>query len=125
MLFSSLYKPLYSFPKVAKILADLEKGDGKSMVAFTKEGFECNCSAEPAPRIDPGSEAMWSIACSDGEKVDDNLETFHDYIGVLEGQSETMGGVWAGIRMGCIGWKIRPAGLKYSGEWLKPEALGW
>lgn len=116
MLFKALYKPLYSFPKVAKILADLEKGDGKSMIAFTKEGFECNCDLNPVPEVYPGSEAIWSIACSDGEEVDDTLESFGSYLSMLRGQSETSGGTWAKIRMGCVGWKVRPAGLKYNGE---------
>lgn len=118
MLFRALYKPLYSFPKIAKILADLERGDGKSMVAYTKEGFECSCDLDPVPEVVPGSEAIWSIACTDGEKVDDTLESFGNYLGALREQSETSGGSWAEIRMGCTGWKVRPAGLKYNGEFL-------
>lgn len=121
MLFRSFYKPIYTFPEVARILADLEKGDGKSIVAFIKAGFDCNCSVDPLPVINQGSEIMLSIACSDGEEVNDSLETFREYFAVLKGQSETVGGIWATARMGCIGWKLRPASLKYNGKRPAPH----
>lgn len=115
MIFSSLYKPLYTFPKVAKVLADIEKGDGKSMVEYQKEKFECVCEPGKEPLSDPGFDSGWAIACSDGEVVEDTLEDVHEYLGVLLKQSETMGGRWASIRIGCSGWKIRPEGLVYNG----------
>lgn len=123
MLFRALYDPFSTFPKIAGILADLEQGDGKSMVAFTKEGFECSRDLNPVPKVYPGSEAIWSIACSDGEEVDDTLESFNGYLSTLRGQSETSGGIWAEIRIGCVGWKVRPAGLKYNGE-SQPRLCG-
>jgi hypothetical protein len=116
MFFTALYKPLTSFPKIAKILADIEAGDGKSFIDYQKKQFSCNCG-DGGPERPPGPDfdAIWAIACSDGEQVDDSLDEMYEYLHMLQDQSPTSGGSWAVVRMGCAGWKIRPQGLVYNG----------
>ncbi|KAH8151117.1 uncharacterized protein LAJ45_04819 [Morchella importuna] len=116
MFFTALYKPLTSFPKIAKILVDIEAGDGKSFIEYQKKQFSCNCGGG-GPERPPGPDfdAIWAIACSDGEQVEDSLDEMYEYLHMLQEQSPTSGGSWAVVRMGCAGWKIRPQGLVYNG----------
>ncbi|RPB03803.1 hypothetical protein L873DRAFT_1730857 [Choiromyces venosus 120613-1] len=116
LLFVSLYSPLALFPIVAQILAGLEAGDGRAYLIIAREGFKCDCPG--GPRMpNTGAEAGLAIACSDGAPVPDDRAAFDEYLKDLTSQTETFGGVWARIRLGCINWKFRPKGLTFSGPY--------
>ncbi|KAL7272443.1 hypothetical protein RUND412_004758 [Rhizina undulata] len=102
--FHCLYSPLATFTKLATILLDLENGDGRTFIEATKVGFSCACG---------GSERHWgevsnAILCSDGVPINDTVDDFRNYVGELRGQADDIGSIWSQIRLGCVGWGVRP-----------------
>jgi hypothetical protein len=110
LIFKSLYNPLVMFPILADVLAALESGDGSRFAAVEKQRFDC-----PSTEKNSGIEADTAIICSDGARVSDTLQDFSTYLSALRAQSAGFAGIWARIRLGCVGWKLRPAGLVYNG----------
>lgn len=118
MLFwSTVYRPLMKFHALAETMAQLENGNGTSLVqarrdmsSQLKQGLSEQCEKD-GPYSDAcnpiyGGEGMSLISagvlCSDAEsQIDMTKEEFWDYVQYLMKQSKLMGDVWATIRMHC------------------------
>ncbi len=124
--FSSLYAPIQEFPTLAARLADLSHGNGTSMARSNhhQQRFSApdsenhddvddpdvsraspNCGIQ---RRSPGDTRM-AILCSDGNSTFNmTRHAFADYVGTLQRQSPTFGGMYAQFRMMCAAWGVRP-----------------
>lgn len=112
LIFKCLYNPVRAFPLLADALADLESGSTASFLALAQNpSFSCS-----AKQQNTGAEADTAILCSDGgAAVKDSLAEFSNYLSALRMQSEGFAGIWAKIRMGCVGWKMGSKGLVHHG----------
>ncbi|KAK8039889.1 hypothetical protein PG993_008300 [Apiospora rasikravindrae] len=128
-----LYKPLYEFPELARVLAALEKRDGLPyyrMAGSEDDNFPicevCSPPPEQPPPPDDGSEggggdgggtptdfsidAFGAIACADGAPLSDETpESFQLYVDDLVGRvSRFSGAASAFSKLHCVGRRIRP-----------------
>lgn len=128
-----LYKPLYEFPVLARVLAALERRDGLlyyRMAGSEDENFPVGevCSQpQPQPPSDGGGnegsggggggtptdfsvDAFGAIACADGAPLtDETPESFQLYVDELVGRvSRFSGAASAFSKLNCIGRRIRP-----------------
>lgn len=76
IIFSSLYSPFDMYPKLAKALAALEKGDASLLLTMIPLPHY-TCGAEGSDAFDLS--ALHGIRCSDGAPVEDTLEEFKEY----------------------------------------------
>ncbi|KAI4730460.1 hypothetical protein E4T49_01806 [Aureobasidium sp. EXF-10728] len=130
-LFTSVaYGPLLMFHSLAKIMADLENGDGTALVEgkrasnaqmmqiLTDKHFSERCQkAGPYSRAcNPDySQSMDSrmvhaaIMCSDAEpQTNMTKEQYWEYIEDSMEQSKMIGDVWGASRITCTQWHARP-----------------
>jgi hypothetical protein len=125
-----LYNPIQGFPQLARILADIERGDGREMaeiVRFLHKVYlpddSVGHSQSSRQRIGSGLEMMQqdasvSILCTDGD--DQSFLTrdkFRGHIANLTKLSPSIGEIWAEVRMGCIHYNIRPV-HRFEGPWV-------
>ncbi|KAK8134814.1 alpha/beta-hydrolase [Apiospora sp. TS-2023a] len=125
-----LYKPLYEFPELARVLAALERRDGLPyyrMAGSDDDNFPLSevCSQpQPQPPSDGGGnegggggtptdfsiDAFGAIACADGAPLtDETPESFQIYIDTLINDvSRFTGAASAFSKLNCIGRRIRP-----------------
>lgn len=116
----ALYKPLGKFARMAQMLADISHGNGSALADLKSEE-----RTPPRPPFDfckslhnphhcelkdfEYSDVSSAIICTDGESISGwTPEDFKPYLKLLQKQSETIGSLWASIRMSCAGWNIRP-----------------
>ncbi|KAH7029557.1 Alpha/Beta hydrolase protein [Microdochium trichocladiopsis] len=111
----TMYQPLLMFPVFARILADLERGNGRSfydtVLADDPESSFCSIDALPPtlPRLEEDNgEAYPAIACADGLPNNDTLEEFVDIVEQYKTISSIAGEVNAVFRLVCVGRKVRP-----------------
>lgn len=120
LLFAMLYRPLYNFDKLAKIMAPLAlHGNGSAFADWKQERHAVYKKAPACSYIDPtkpecneGSflEAGAAILCGEGDQEIFNNVTQHDFLdywGLLRNQSQYFGDYWASIRTRCSGWRGR------------------
>ncbi|KAK8078468.1 alpha/beta-hydrolase [Apiospora saccharicola] len=126
-----LYKPLYEFPELARVLAALERRDGLPyyrMAGSDDDNFPLNevCSQpQPQPPSDGGGgnegggggtptdfsiDAFGAIACADGAPLtDETPESFQLYVDTLiHDVSRFTGAASAFSKLNCVGRRIRP-----------------
>ncbi|KAK7949077.1 uncharacterized protein PG986_009963 [Apiospora aurea] len=128
-----LYKPLYEFPELARVLAALEKRDGLPyyrMAGSEDDNFPIRevCSQPTQPPSDGNDgntggggggggtptdfsvDAFGAIACADGAPLtDETPESFQLYVDDLVGRvSRFSGAASAFSKLNCIGRRIRP-----------------
>ncbi|KAF3764181.1 alpha/beta-hydrolase [Cryphonectria parasitica EP155] len=115
---TSLYRPNYYFPHLAKILAGLDRGDGEPYFSFiTRYGlpFSDVCSAEyvppevPLSTGDEGSDdAFPTILCADGEPLGEDPRAFEDHVRDMANISWSSGVIVIKDRVACAGRTVRP-----------------
>lgn len=109
---AALYRPIYMFSSLARIIAALEAGDGKLFVEYAaSQGntpFSCNCkidSGMPGTLDDPATDdAFPAIMCTDGGRTE-TLQDFIEYTDKLIQTSSSAGAVNTLFRLSCAGWK--------------------
>lgn len=126
LVFNALYSPIQSMPLVAKVLSDLELGDGEFFASLLAPSHQPVCSEESAVWYPdrnealsgvPGSAATISIACSDGDSQSWlTRDGFGKYWRDLAELSPTVGPMWAMIRLHCAHYTVRPA-HRFTGPW--------
>jgi hypothetical protein len=112
---TTLYQPVFAFPRLAKILAAIENGDGGPFIELFSafiEPFSCSSPAVGDPDIDPevsegNEDAFSAVLCSDGGEMDDSIPAFEGYAKDIMKQSKAAGGVSVISRMSCVGWRVR------------------
>ncbi|KAF2226063.1 TAP-like protein-domain-containing protein [Elsinoe ampelina] len=133
LIFASLYSPITSFPYLANVLAQLEKGDGTLLAELmsTYHTVSCPASESGAQTKDAiplrNSSATFSskdpftgsaIACADGYSITDmTRDQFADKVKTIMELSPTLGDMWSGIALPCIGYTLRP-GYAFRGPWV-------
>ncbi|KAK5658969.1 hypothetical protein OQA88_1787 [Cercophora sp. LCS_1] len=115
LLSTALYQPIYRFPRVATVLAALERRDPAPYVSYTSLDNPNPipfCSAETTPPTDTSEDtpdAFPAIMCADAEPFTDSPAQFADYVATLLNISHAAGAVQAGFRLACAGRNhIRP-----------------
>lgn len=120
MIRSTVYKPLEEFSKMAELLAGLRSGNGSAFAEMKQQQRKPLCLSDECREAGPWSEqcasrseglieSKWGILCSDaGSLTAVTPEDFKAYVDILRGQSRWLGEQWAEIRLGCVGWKVRP-----------------
>lgn len=112
-----LYKPIYKFPALARVMAALENRDGLPFFNLKNEGSDPvtmdSCMVNSTPPSIPtdayiGNDAFPAIMCSDGEPFMDTPEAFADYAKALQEMSKYAGASNSHFRLSCVGRKIRP-----------------
>ena len=103
-LFLGLYKPYALLPTFAKLFADIERGDGSSLLRFysqLQEKLQCDCpSTPPGLPYKPREEAGMAVACTDGDPVNDTLSEMREYFERLA-ETSSFGELWT-IRLNCL-----------------------
>lgn len=124
-MFMALYEPLHAFPLMAEMLAAMGRGDedGEMERYLTgKHFFACAASGNDTNVAQVDGEASMAIMCSDGDPQDYlDIDGMDEHWRKLDAISPTVGAMWAGHRMNCAGWTIRP---KYRFTDYKPEFGG-
>ncbi|KAL1878107.1 hypothetical protein VTK73DRAFT_8068 [Phialemonium thermophilum] len=114
---TTLYQPVRMFARTARILAALEKGDGRLFYEVILHGDSTSsvCSLETIPPTVPVSgpfedtdDAFPAIMCSDSEPVNDTVESFQEYANRLQEISTAAGAVNVLFRLSCVGRTVRP-----------------
>jgi len=110
-----MYQPLLMFPIFARILADLEAGDGRSFydTVLAQDPDTSFCSIEVLPPTLPrleeaNGEVYPAVACADGLPNNDTLEDLVDILDHYKAISSTAGESFADFRLACIGREVRP-----------------
>lgn len=120
---AALYTPTRSAEELFTLLAVIEKGNGTSVARLKQDRWKPVSITTQCERDGPFSQACLSshyirtdgpfpgIACMDahGNGIPETTKQgFLEYIEALKGQSRWMGEYWPLIRLGCVGWTIRP-----------------
>lgn len=109
---AALYRPIYMFSSLARIISSLEAGDGRLFVQYAvsqgKVQFSCDCplnSGMPGTLQQPATDnAFPAIMCTDGGRTNETLGEFMAYAEKLIQTSASAGAVNALVRMSCAGW---------------------
>ena len=107
LIFVACYAPIYVFPLVAEILAQLERGNG---TLFSQLGFydpiDCVIDSEDWPSVHQG-EATMAIACTDGDDQSWMTKSeFRKFVDKIEELSPAIGEKWSEVR---LSWYVRPS----------------
>nr|POE88123.1 putative hydrolase [Quercus suber] len=117
----ALYHPMKVFPLLAKLLADIEQGNGTLFAEMLadKHSFLCRGSAFRNHNRKGGiaGDSMVAISCTDGDDQSwvtrTMFESFSKELAVI---SPSMGSEWSKIRMRCIHYGVRPL-HRFVGPW--------
>lgn len=134
---SIIYKPLTHFPEMARVFAELEKGNGVPFYDFSQKllGESDNnfCTLNdispelPSDGNDSG-DAFPAIMCADGTPLVATPEEFAEYADLLQKTSKYAGATNVHFRMLCNGRQIRPK-WRFAGEcaplipWLQARPM--
>ncbi|KAK4990174.1 hypothetical protein LTR50_002648 [Elasticomyces elasticus] len=131
LIFAALYTPQASFPYLATLLAEVDKGNGTQFAELLAQYHTYECDNRPpdaaldalVPLRNKSAStpldtyAMLAIACGDGDSRQFENKTYlQHHIDRLDKMSPTIGKIWAQIRLDCVGWKIRPK-FRFTGLW--------
>lgn len=118
---AALYRPVFMFKTLAKVLKALEDGDGVPFYQLMKSENStppiCSIEAIPpnVPRLEEGNaDAFPAILCADSPPMEDTVEDFAAFVEELMQISSAAGDVNALFRLACVGRKIRPK-WRYTG----------
>lgn len=110
------YSPAALFEDLASGLADLIEGNYSGFVhhlIMPRPSELCSLDADSNGKEAQQAytwewDATLSVLCGDAEPIIFDATSFEYYIAELRNQSSLLGGMWAGIRLQCSGWQIRP-----------------
>lgn len=115
---TSLYRPNYYFTHLAKILAGLEKADGRAYYEFvTRHGlpFSDVCSARRVPPEEPltsvgegSADAFPTILCADGQPLPEGPTGYEEHVEEMGRVSRASGAIVVKDRVACAGRQVRP-----------------
>jgi hypothetical protein len=118
MMITALYEPYREIEQAFEILALLSKKNGTRLADMKQQGLSPSCLNGQCKVDGPYSDSCWpfnewtsniAILSNDGNDVRGTTkEDYKAYVKQLERQSRWLGGRWAGIRMHCSNWPIRP-----------------
>ncbi|KAI5369652.1 Putative peptidase S33 tripeptidyl aminopeptidase-like, alpha/Beta hydrolase [Septoria linicola] len=121
--------PVWAFPFVADMIADIGEGNGTRFAQILKprhsisysaslEQFGTSGNSKVSVKAGPGgNDALLAIACSDGDPLKGvSFSEFSDFTKNLTSISPSIGPMWATIRLQCIHYSIRPQ-HRYPGPW--------
>ncbi|CAE6480543.1 unnamed protein product [Rhizoctonia solani] len=123
-----MYAPS-TWPALARILADLEQGDGTSL--YTPVFSTIYSQGTPVPynqnifnrsmQTIGTRESLYPILCGDSSQLNATIDEYADYFREL-GQLNSVGEIWA-VNVGtCRGWSFR-AKERYTGPWTVEKGL--
>lgn len=122
-----VYSPLYGFKPLAGLLNDTLEGNYTMILFNTILGtphLHDHCAPLNKTKTllqRPGGDATHAIKCGDGEdETKHDIAHFQSYLTELKSQSQTLGALWATIRLSCSGWTIRPK-WRFTGPFTTPE----
>lgn len=132
----AFYDPVEFFPNLASLLNDISKRNGTSF-AIAKQASqrvsapseECLDAPPYAPECrTPGLERHSAILCTDGDSRTYGMSKVHfkAYADELRQQSRWFGDSWAHIRLGCVGYDIKPKWRfpgPFAGQTAKPMLI--
>jgi hypothetical protein len=117
-----IYAPLANAPRMARIYAALERGDGIPYYESAAELARATggplseqlCSVTDMPATEPREtpmelDALSAIMCSDGEPVSDTPDEFARYVQKMRAISRWAGAASVYFRLPCVGRTVRPA----------------
>ena len=115
----ALYFPVQLFNALASALVAAEKRDRGALVGFApffSPMVPSDCGQDGcSPAEIPPTEAPAAIACSDGDPVTYDAETYKEFFRNLSSDSARFAPVWGSHHLRCAEWKIRPK-WRYTGE---------
>lgn len=133
LLFGVLYSPIQGFPILAKLLANIESGNGGEFGDYIRALHTIYCPAEEEESAHSGSalrshsanslailemDTTVAIACTDGDDQSWlTREDFREHVGNLTKISPAIGDIWALLRMQCVHYNIRP-NHRFEGPWV-------
>lgn len=130
------YTPLKLFPRLDRILVDLEDGNGTTMAAHkqsklrSRETQPGQCGPKAAFGVgchDPSAieiEGLAAIMCSDNRVVDSlSDESFAEHLDTLQKRSQVSGWFLAELQMLCRGWQMKPKWHVDGAYLLSPATL--
>lgn len=115
----AVYQPLYTFPLLADLLADLSKGNASAIADFKQRNRKPSCLSSKCLLSSPYSQectipgendeyATAAILCTDAENLSKiDQEEFKQQWDALKAGSEVLGDYWASWRLSCVGWKVK------------------
>lgn len=115
MMFAATYKPLASFPDVAKAVAAIETSNATALAELLpklRPPYACHCS--PPNPWETDNEAFNAIACGDGDKISYNATAYKEYYTDLAKSSAFAAQVWGIHYLQCAEWTVRPK-WRYTG----------
>lgn len=129
--FGMLYSPIQGFPILARILSDLERGNGADFAGYVRAIHTIWCPGEDSTagvaklksQKSGGlavleMDATVAIACSDGDDQSwVTREDFREHVANLTKISPAIGDIWALLRMQCVNYNIRP-NHRFEGPWV-------
>ncbi|KAF2157197.1 hypothetical protein K461DRAFT_317336 [Myriangium duriaei CBS 260.36] len=137
LIFASVYSPVASYPFLANVLAELERGEASLLAKVLQPYHSFSCDATIGPGGHPFFTPLYNtsfgkdtsdpfrgaaIACSDGDsKADKSRADFSDYVDQLMELSPSIGDLWGSIMLPCAGYKVRPV-HRYTGPWTGDTA---
>ncbi|KAK6442450.1 hypothetical protein LTR95_001322 [Oleoguttula sp. CCFEE 5521] len=118
LIFLALYSPTRLFAPMAKLLADIGKGDGTifALVLEAAHTYSCRSDKESGGASIISRDPLQAIACTDGDPQSMSREEFEDYSADLAQRSPTIGSFWSSVRMNCIHYDVR-APHRFVGPW--------
>jgi pimeloyl-ACP methyl ester carboxylesterase len=120
-IFGPIYQPQLRFSSLATTLAEAMAGNFSQL--YKSLGVpDDRCPIRLPTSYTWSSDASKAIACGDGLSQENiTIQEFQDYLTHLKTDSPDFGAAWSGIRLSCLGWRIRPK-YRFSGPWITPEA---
>jgi hypothetical protein len=114
LVFFHWYSPVSTFNQTAALLADLRDGTGVEFAEYKQKhiAVPSRSSSNFADELEPGEnedEVCTAILCTDGDDISNLTQAgFRPYWEKLHQKSDSVGDIWAQIRMRCAGWHARP-----------------
>lgn len=133
VILTSIYQPVASFPFMATMLAELERGETTTIAKVLRPYHSFTCgkvidggidpflhpikpNAKPAPQVtDPF--AAHAIACSDADDMTTRTKAdFKRTVDNAMGLSPMLGDLWIAGDLPCYSYRVRPQ-YRYTGPW--------
>ena len=112
---------------IDELLADLVVGNGSKFARYKHDSRQVSCPSASCEQAEPYSaecdpvrifndDASRAIFCTDADSIhEESPDVFTGIWNELSEQSELFSDFWIGIRMSCVGWKVRP-NWRFRGE---------
>lgn len=119
--FDAVYKPIDEFPLLDELLTDLVVGNGSQFAAYKNGRYTVSCPSTSCEDAEPYSgecdpyrsfnlDASRAVFCTDADSIyGESPEVFKETWNELSEHSELFSDLWILVRMGCVGWKLRPS----------------